>query len=104
MLEQSKLPRLDSEWIGDSNMRVRVREINGTRRVILVDVIELSPKTTSKARALKIARKFARLHSIVSGDAVMISDIGYDKKGVRLSDGAKVLTHVRATTWYFEGV
>ena len=98
---QSTLIGLHSTWVGQSQMRVRVRRIDGTHSKLLVDVTELTSGRTSKRRSLETAKKYAQLNG--AGKAYSeLCDFSTDRKAIRLNEDAPSLTHVRLVTWSFE--
>jgi hypothetical protein len=94
------LLRLHSEFVGDSQLRVRVRNYGRGSKKILVDVMELTYHRTSMARARKIACAQASMFDISSFGS-LIRDNEIDKK-VTMWDGTKTVVRVRQTCFAFE--
>jgi hypothetical protein len=93
---------LHSEWVGRSQMRCRLRRLNGTHPKLLIDVTELSPDIeTHKTEALNVARKLAILNGAASTDAIELFDFQSDHKAVRLKDQVEVTHRQRSTCWAF---
>jgi hypothetical protein len=99
--EDDNLLGLHSEWVGDSQMRLRVRKLGKTDKVI-VDVTELSHKRICRpGTALRVARNFVRQFGVVSVDATMLRDTRHDKQATTL-DGKKVLVKIRQSSFVFQ--
>lgn len=95
---------LHSEWVDDSEMRIRVRHF-GKKNRIMVDVTELSPKHTSKQRALKVARDAARKVGVPSVDCIPVSDFEFVRKSCKLDENfTPTRTTVRQMTFAFDGI
>lgn len=95
---------MHSEWVGDSEMRVRVRHF-GKKNRIMVDVTELAPHHTSKIRAAKVATSAARKVGVPNVDFVTVSDFETVRVSYRIhSDNTKVRTKVRSMTFAFDGI
>ena len=101
--KESKLISLHSEWIGDSQMRVRVRYI-GRKRTIVVDVWEFCDAChrTSMTRARTVARKASRANG-ASVDGVLLMDYETERKATRF-DGTLVQVRIRQTSFSFTAV
>jgi hypothetical protein len=93
---------LHSEWIGGSELRVRTRSF-GSKNRIMIDVLELSPKETSKARATKVARAAAKLVG-ASADYIIVAEYETCKFSQRLDSDKVYRTKVRHTTFAFGGI
>jgi hypothetical protein len=98
---QSTLIGLHSEWVGQSQMRVRIRRIDGPHSKLLVDVTELTSDRTSKRRSLDTAKKYAQLNG-ASKSFTELCDFQTDRKAIRLNGDEQKPTHVRLVTWSFE--
>jgi hypothetical protein len=97
-LKVAPIVDLRSRHVGNSLLRATVREYNDT---IVVQLMEITDKRTSKERSRKFAMEVARMQrGTISADYVLLSDVEVDRKGERL-DGSKVLTHVRTMTFAF---
>lgn len=95
---------LYSEWIGGSEMRVKVRYFS-KKNSILVDVTELSTKFTSKKRALKAATNAARKVGVPNIDCIHVSDFEFVRNSCKLDDNfTPTRTLVRQTTFAFDGI
>jgi len=101
---QSDILAMFSRWVGDSQVRVRVRKI-GKRNKIIVDIIELSPSPIElPARTLKnIAINTAMCHGIASADHTLIYKFFTERKAMRL-DGTMAVTNITEKTFVFSGV
>ena len=99
--QESKLISLHSEWIGESQMRIRVRYI-GKARKLLVDVWEFcdSRHRTSMTRARTVARAAARLNGAQSMDMSLLLDFETNRKATRF-DGTVALVRIRQTSFAF---
>ena len=99
--QESKLISLHSEWIGESQMRIRVRYI-GKDRKLLVDVWELcdARHRTSMTRARTVARAAARLNGAQSMDMSLLLDFETNRKATRF-DGTVALVRIRQTSFAF---
>jgi hypothetical protein len=99
--QESKLISLHSEWIGESQMRIRVRYI-GKARKLLVDVWELcdARHRTSMTRARTVARAAARLNGAQSMDMSLLLDFETNRKATRF-DGTVALVRIRQTSFAF---
>lgn len=92
---------LHSEWVGQSQMRCRVRKVDGPKPRILVDVQELSPnEITHKSAALGIARTLAVFNG-AHCDATELCDLQSDRKAIRLKDNEQIVTRARQFCWAF---
>jgi len=92
---------LHSEWVEQSQMRCRVRRVDGPKPRILVDVLELSPnESTHKTEAMGIARSLAVLNG-AHCDPTELCDLQSDRKAVRLKDDVQVMTRARQFCWAF---
>lgn len=95
---------LNSEWMGDSLIRTVTRQFGNSSSKILVDVTEISAKSTSKQRALKAAIAAARRVGCSSVDCVKISDNEIIRNSFDLQTNNPVRTKVRSITFAFSGV
>lgn len=91
------------EFLGDSYMRVNVRNYGKGTPKVIVDVTELTGHRTSKARALRLARKYAEQYGIRSKDCSELLDHETDRKATKF-DGSKTVVHIRQTSFAFEAV
>lgn len=98
--KDQNLLTLHSEFVGDSWVRVRVRNYGKDSNKILVDVTEYTCHRTSMARALRIARQEARKVNVSSMDCSLIRDDEIDRKATK-PDGTKVAIHIRQTCFAF---
>lgn len=94
---------LHSEWVNGSLIRTITRQV-GKKNKILVDVIEVSEKSTSKQRALNAAIAAARRVGCVSVDCTKISDNEIVRNSFDLHTDRPVKTKVRSITFAFSGV
>ena len=94
---------MHSQWVGDSLIRTVVRHF-GKKNKIMVDVMEFSPKATSKQRALKAAREAARRAGCASVDCMNVSDHETVREYRDLHTDQPVRTRVRSTTFAFDGI
>lgn len=102
-LGESILIGLNSEWVDQSEMRVRTRRItqeSGTLERIMVDVIEMTEGDTSLIRSLDIARKYAALNGASDAGVFQVCDLQTDRKVIRLNDD-RTDVHVRMVCWAF---
>ena len=99
----SKFITLQSEWIEDAQVLIRVREI-GNRAKFLVDITEISGSRMPHRRtALKVAREVARRHGASSVDASELCNFRTDRK-ISMADGSESLLKIRRSTFAFAGV
>ena len=101
--KDSNILELHSEWIGGSEMRIRVRHF-GNKNRIMIDVTELSPKQTSRQRATKVARDAARRVGAASTDYIIVAEYETFRLSQRLDSEQVFKTRVRNTTFAFEGI
>jgi hypothetical protein len=99
--DQSQLLSLRSEWIGESQMRIRTRWV-GKKKKIVVDVWELTTDRhrTSMARARKVAREAAIRARADTTEYCLLLDQEIHRKATRFT-GEKVLVKVRQTSFAF---
>lgn len=101
--KDSHILDLHSQWVGDSLIRTVTRHF-GKKNKIMVDVMEFSPKATSKRRALNAAREAARRAGCLSVDCSSVSDSEIVRQYRDLHTDQPVRTRVRSTTFAFDGI
>ena len=94
---------MHSEWVGESLIRT-VTSHFGKIDKIMVDVQEITPKRTSKQRALKAARDAARRVGCTSVDCCQVSDIEMVRQSRNIHTDEPVRTFIRTSTFAFNGL
>ena len=103
LTKESRILDMHSQWVGESLIRTVTRHF-GKKNKIMVDVMEISPKHTSKERALKAARDAARRVGAAGVDCSIVSDQEIVRESRNLHTNEPVKTKVRSMTFAFEGV
>lgn len=103
LTKDSNILDMHSQWVGESLIRTVTRHF-GKKNKIMVDVMEISPKHTSKERALKAARDAARRSGCASVDCCIVSDQEIVRESHNLHTNEPVKTKVRSITFAFNGV
>lgn len=95
---------LYSRWIEQSQIRVRVKTVKETDKII-VDLFELSPEDTEVERTVlnAIAIEAARLHGASGHDFLVIRDYLTHRKASRI-DGSYTYVNIREKSYVFSGV
>lgn len=103
LFKDANILDMRSQWEGDSLIRTVTRHF-GKPNKIMVDVMEISPKSTSKQRALKAARDAARRVGCLSVDCCNVCDHEIVRNSQRLDSDEPVRTRVRSMTFAFDGL
>lgn len=102
-VSQSNIIDMQSQWTGTSLIRTVTRHV-GNRNKIMVDVMEISEKSTSKLRALKAATDAARRVGCVSVDCCNVRDQEIVRESRNVHTDRLTKTRVRSMTFAFDGL
>jgi len=101
---QGELISLTSRWVGESQVRIRVRHINskGKLKIVMVDLFELSPEGHEVERTVlnHLAIEAAMVNGAGSHDFCVIRDYLTFRKANRL-DGTVTYTNIREKSFVF---
>jgi hypothetical protein len=101
--KESNILDMHSEWVGESLIRTVTRHF-GKKNKIMVDVMEFSPKATSKKRALHAATNAARRVGCVSVDCCNVGDTEIVRQYRDIHTDKLTRTRIRSMTFAFDGV
>jgi hypothetical protein len=101
---ESETIAMFSKWVGDSQVRVRVRKI-GDGEKIIVDLQELSPSPIELTRQVlnKIAINAVIHRGVSSTDYTLIHHYSTERKAMRI-DGSWTVTNITEKSYVFNGV
>lgn len=95
---------IKSQWFGEHSLIRTVTRQIGKRNRIIVDVTEISSRSTSKLRARKAATDAARRVGCPSVDCLNLSDheIIRDSRNIHTDEPCR--TRIRTMTFAFDGI
>ena len=94
---------MHSQWVGESFIRTVVRHY-GKKKRIMVDVMEYSPKYTSKQRGFAAAKEAARRVGCSTVDCCNVRDDEIVRVSQRLDSDEPVRTKIRSMSFAFDGI
>lgn len=93
-----------SQWIGEHSLIRTVTRHVGKRNRIIVDVTEISSRSTSRLRARKAATEAARRVGCPSVDCLNLSDQEIVRDSRNIHTDKLCRTKVRTMTFAFDGI
>lgn len=93
-----------SQWVGDHSLIRTVTRHVGKRNRIIVDVTEISSRSTSRLRAKKAATDAARLAGCPTVDCVNLSDNEIVRDSRNIHTDKPCRTKIRTMTFAFDGI
>lgn len=103
LFKDANILDMRSQWEGDSLIRTVTRHF-GKKNKVIVDVMEISSKSTSKQRGLKAARDAARRVGCISVDCCNVCDYEIVRNSRDIRTDKPTHTKIRSMTFAFDGL